>query len=171
MAAPVYRVNGGASPTTAATSRIALTSSAKTHIQLVHSSNAIRVIEWGVSFDGTTTGTPIICELIQTGSVGGTVTPYSLPNDVTQFSDPLGNAPGLNITGGTASGYNASTEGAVVAPVRTGDVQLVAPTNQYVKQFPLGQEFVVPANGVLRVRLTGSGSTPNASSYVVFSVG
>jgi hypothetical protein len=170
MAAPVYRVNGGASPTTAATSKIAVTTSAKTHIQLLHPSQALRVIEWGVSFDGTTAGTPIICELIHTTTVAATVTAY-VANDVMLFSDPLGNTPGLTLST-SGSGYNASAEGSVVAPVRTGDVQNVAPTNQYIKQFPLGQEFVVPAAGILRVRITGfSGSTPNASSYVVFSVG
>jgi uncharacterized protein YaiE (UPF0345 family) len=58
----------------------------------------------------------------------------------------------------------------VAAPVRSGDYQLVAPTSQYLKQFPLGQEFVVPAAGVLRIRVTAAAAV-NAVCYVVFSIG
>ena len=31
---------------------------------------------------------------------------------------------------------------------------LIAPTNQYEKQMPLGREFFVPAGDTLRVRMT-----------------
>jgi hypothetical protein len=48
-------------------------------------------------------------------------------------------------------------------------VQLIAPTGQYVKQFPLGREFEVPAGNALRVRVT-FGTTVNAIAYVIFEV-
>jgi hypothetical protein len=169
MAAPIYRVHNGPSPTTSAAPKVAVANGSKTMLQLLHPNNAIRVIEWGVDFDGTSLSTPIVCELIHTTTVAATVTAY-VANDVTLLSDPLGNTPGLTLST-SGSGYTATAEGSVVAPVRVGDRQDVAPTNQYVKQFPLGQEFVVPAGGILRVRITGTGTSPNCSCYVVFSVG
>ena len=45
-----------------------------------------------------------------------------------------------------------------------------APTNQYLKQFPLGQGFYVPAAGVLRIRVTAAVAV-NAYCYVVIGLG
>jgi hypothetical protein len=126
------------------------------------------VVEWGISFIGTTAATPIECELIQTTTVAATVTAY-VANDITLLTDPLANTPGLTLST-AGSGSSASVEGSVVAPVRVGDYQQVAPTNQYLKQFPLDQEFVVPAAGVLRVRVT-AGTTIGCTCYVVFGLG
>jgi hypothetical protein len=127
----------------------------------------LAVVEWGISFDGDAAGVPIECELIHTTTVAATVTAL-VANDVVLFTDPLANTPGLTLST-SASGFTSSAEGSVVAPVRVGDYQLVAPSNQYLKQFPLGQEFVVPAAGVLRVRVTAAVAV-NAVCYVTFFV-
>ncbi len=161
-----YKVVNGPSGTTTPVAKVATGTSTKTMLQLLHPNNAINVIEWGISFDGSAAATPIECELIQTTTVASTVTAF-VANDVTLFSDPNANTPGLTLST-SGSGYTSTAEGSVVAPVRVGDVQLVAPSNQYVHQFPLGQEFVVPAAGVLRVRVT-AGATVNALCYVVYS--
>jgi hypothetical protein len=168
MSSPLYRVSNGASPGAAAGVKVTTGTSIKTLLQLLHPNNAIRVVEWGISFDGFAAATPIECELIHTTTVAATVTAY-VANDVTLLTDPAANVPGLTLST-TGSGYTASGEGSVVAPVRIGDYQLVAPTNQYLKQFPLGQEFVVPAAGVLRIRVTAAAAV-NAICYVTFAVG
>lgn len=47
------------------------------------------------------------------------------------------------------------------------DVQLIAPTSQYVKQFPLGREPEVPVSKFLRVRVTAPAAV-NAYAYVIW---
>ncbi len=70
---------------------------------------------------------------------------------------------------GTAlSGYTSTSEGTVTA-TRLGDYQLVAPTNQYLHQWPLQREFGVAAGKVLRVRVTAP-ATVNMLCYVVFEM-
>lgn len=168
MSRPLYHVINGASPAAAAGIKVTTGTTIKTLLQLLHPTNALTVIEWGISFDGSAATTPIECELIQTTTVAATVTAF-VANDVTLLTDPLANVPGLTLST-AGSGYTASAEGSVVAPVRVGDYQMVAPTNQYVKQFPLDQEFVVAAGGVLRIRVTAPAAV-NAVCYVTFGLG
>jgi hypothetical protein len=168
MSRPLYRVQNGPSPTTAPTPKIATGTSTKTLLQLLHPSDALIAVAWGISFDGSAAATPVECELIHTTTVAATVTAY-VANDVVLFSDPLANTPGLTLST-SGSGYTASAEGSVVAPVRVGDYQLVAPSNQWAYQFPLDQEFVVPAAGVMRVRVTAA-ATVNANCWVDFAIG
>lgn len=168
MPQATYRVYNGASPGAAAGAKVTTGTSVKTMLQLLHPSLPLSVIEWGISFDGSAAATPIECELIHTTTVAATVTAY-VANDVTLFSDPSASVPGLTLST-SGSGFTSTAEGSVVAPVRIGDYQLVAPTNQYVKQFPLGQEFNVPAAGVLRIRVTAAAAV-NCICYVTFTVG
>lgn len=170
MPQALYRVNSGPSPTTSPTALLSLSASTtKTILQLSHSSNALTVVEWGVSYNGSALATPIQCELIDTGTVAATVTAF-VANDVTLFTDPTANTPGINL-GTAASGYNASAEGSVVAPVRVGDYQQIEPIGQFLKQFPLGQEFNVPAGHMLRIRLTSANPiTSGVLGYVTFAV-
>ncbi len=137
-------------------------------LQLTHASLPLSIIEWGVGFDGSALATPIECELIDTGTVAATVTAY-VANDITALTDPGGTAATINLGTG-ASGYNASAEGSVVAPVRVGDYQLIDPAIGFLKQFPLGQEFNVVPGNMLRVRVTAA-ATVNAIAYVVFAIG
>jgi hypothetical protein len=165
----LYRVGPGVDPTTAPQVRVALVAATtKTVIQLLHPTLPINVVEWGVSYDNTAVGVPVQSELIQTTTVAGTVTAYGA-NDIDSFTDPTAAVPGLTLST-TGSGYNATAEGTVVAPVRIGDHQQVPPTGGYFKQFPLGQEFKVAAGGILRVRLTAPAAV-NALPYVVFGIG
>jgi len=70
--------------------------------------------------------------------------------------------------GTAATGYTASAEGTITAS-RVFDAQLVAPTNQYVKQFPLGREPVVNVGTSLRIRVTADAPV-NAYAYVTLEV-
>ena len=60
----------------------------------------------------------------------------------------------------------AVTEG-TVANYANFDMQLIAPTNQYVKQFPLGREPQALLSTFVRVRVTAAASV-NCYTYIVF---
>lgn len=164
MAGNLYIAYNGASPTTAAQVKMATGTSIATLLQIATPSTCdIKVIEWGISFDGSAAATPGIVELIQTdvaATAGAALTP-------TLYGDP--NQPASLCVGGTgATMYNdgAITEGTITA-ARVFDAQLIAPTNQYVKQFPLGREPWIPVSKFLRVRVT-FGTSVNAICYVVW---
>ena len=168
MPQALYRVHSGPSPTTAPLAKLATGTATKTLLQLFHTSLPLSIVEWGITFDGSALAAPIECELIDTGTVAATVTAF-VANDVTAFTDPGGTAATIDL-GTAASGYNASAEGTVVAPVRVGDYQLIEPIGGFLKQFPLGQEFNVIPGHMLRVRVTAA-ATVNAVAYVTFAIG
>lgn len=160
----LYWAANGAAATTAALTPITTGTAIKTLLQVATpSTRSIKVVEWGISFDGSTAATPIRCELIQT-DVAATVTAH-VAAGVQPYTDP--NAPASLMTLGTsATGYTASAEGTIAA-TRTGDVQLVPPTTLYVKQWPLGREFAVPISKFLRVRVTAAAAVL-AYCYIVW---
>lgn len=154
--------------TTAPATKQTLTTSGTTYVilQIAPSAgNPILVLEWGVSFDQSTAGQPAQCELIagtsaQTGMtahVAAGVTPYLRSADVGVSGVTLGTA---------ATGYGAVT---AITPgtVRPGDIQNVAPTNQYVKQFPLGREFFVPGATFMQIRVTPRTASLGAYGYTI----
>ena len=160
----LYLLANGPQQTTAAFATVATGTSIKTMLQFKPSATvAAKIIEWGISFDGSAAATPGKVELIET-DVAATVTAhvaagvmkYNAPNDVAS----------LVTLGTSATGYTASAEGTTTAS-RVLDYQLIAPTNQYVKQFPLGREPEVAASKFLRVRVT-FGTAVNAICYVIW---
>ncbi|MDB4872537.1 MAG: hypothetical protein JWL97_3541 [Gemmatimonadales bacterium] len=162
--ATLYWAANGAMATTAALPKVATGTAIKTMLQIAPSAvRPIKVVEWGISFDGASPLTPIQCELIQT-DVAATVTAH-VAAGVQPYDDP--NAPASTVTLGTAAtGYTATAEGSITA-TRTGDTQLIPNTAPYVKQWPLGREFQVPVSKFLRVRVTAVTST-NAYVYVIW---
>ena len=163
----LYWAANGAMATTAALAPVTTGTSIKTLLQIATpSTRSIKVVEWGISFDGSTAATPIKCELIQT-DVAATVTAH-VAAGVQPYEDP--NAPASLMTLGTsATGYTATAEGSITA-TRTGDAQLISPTTLYVKQWPLGREFQVPVSKFLRVRVH-AGAAVNAYTYIVWAEG
>jgi len=161
----LYWAANGPMPTTAAVAPVTTGTAIKTMLQIATpSTRPIRVVEWGISFDGSAAATPIKCELLQT-DVAATVTAH-VAAGVQPFNDP--NAPASLVTlGTTATGYTATAEGTITT-TRQGDVQFVAPTNQYIKQWPLDNEFQVPISKFLRVRVT-AGTAVNCYCYVVWA--
>lgn len=156
-------------PTTAAAVSVTTGTSIKTLLQVKLASGVTgKVVEWGISFDGSAAATPIKCELLETGTVFATVT-ASVANDITRLN-PLEQDPttGLVVVGTSATGYTGSAEGTITAS-REFDIQLVAPTSQYVKQFPLGREPIVNAASALRIRVT-AGAAVNAYCYVILDI-
>ena len=167
MPQALYRVHNATGVTTAAPVKVATGTTIKTLLQVKSSGLPLSVIAWGISFDDSAAATPIEVELLDTGTVAATVT-TSAAGDIIQLTDPGGTAAALTL-GTAATGFSASAEGTITA-TRLLDAQLVAPTNQYIYQFPLGQEpNIIPAN-YLRIRVTAAASV-GAYCWIIFSQG
>lgn len=167
----LYFIANGASPTTAAQVPVTTGTAIKTLLQVKASStNAIKIKEWGISFDGSAAALPIRCELLET-DVAATVTAHVAAGLVEYDTNAIINGdPTTNLipVGTTSTGYTASGEGSITA-TRMFDVQFIAPTNQYVKQFPLGQEPVIQVALFGRIRVT-AGTAVNAYCYMIVEV-
>lgn len=173
--AELYFVANGPMPTTAAQAAVTTGTVIKTMMVLkLGGSHTLRgkVVEWGISFDGSTAATPIKCELLTT-DCAATVTAYAATAFINL--DPLAATPTddfpFDITSTTASGYTSTDEDAAssITVVREFDVQFVAPTNQYVKQWPLGREPQFKPAEYLRIRVT-AGTAVNCYCYMVVEV-
>ena len=164
----LYSIFNGPMPTTAAQAVVTTGAAIKTLLQL-KPFNQIKIVEWGVSFDGSVAATPIKCELLETGTVFATVT-ASADADISKLSgadQAVASVAGLTL-GTAATGYTASGEGSITT-VRMFDAQLIAPTNQYVKQFPLGREPVLVIGNSCRIRVT-AGAAVNAYAYMIIEI-
>lgn len=163
----LYLFQNGAMSTTAAPVKVTTGTAIKTLLQVKTGANVMaKIVEWGISFDGSSLATPIECELVETGTVFATVTAF-VANDIVKYDDPNAVDPTQSYVAltTTGSGYTSTAEGTITA-TREFDFQLVLPTNQYVKQFPLGQQPKVNAGSSLRIRVT-AGAAVNAYCYVI----
>lgn len=163
-----YRIYNGPSPTTAAQVPVTTGTSIKTLLQL-KPFNQLKINAWGVSFDGSAAATPIKVELLETGTVFGTVT-ASADADVVKLDgtdQAVASVAGLTL-GTSATGYTCTSEGSITV-TRMFDAQLVAPTNQYIYQFPLGQEPVCVIGNATRIRVT-AGAAVNAYAWIDFTL-
>jgi hypothetical protein len=167
----LYLIANGASPTTAAQVVVTTGTAIKTLLQIKASATKpFKIVEWGVSFDGSAAATPIKVELLEVDSAA-TVTAHVAAGIVKIDGEALaGGDPTTNLfpVGTTSTGYTASGEGTPTVS-RMFDVQLIAPTNQYVKQFPLGREPVVQISQFARIRVTAAAAV-NAYAYMVVEV-
>jgi hypothetical protein len=151
-----YKIYNGPIPTTAALASVTTGTAIKTMLQVKPSATlGLHVVEWGCSFDGSAAATPGKVELIETGTVAATVT-ASVANDINKYDAAalMGGDPTTNLiqVSTTATGYTATAEGTITAS-RLLMADMVAPTNQFVYQFPLGERPFVQANNILRVRV------------------
>lgn len=164
----LYLIANGPMPTTASQAVVTTGTSIKTMLQL-KPFNLVKIVEWGISFDGSAAAEPIKCELMDTGTVFGTVT-ASADVDVTKVESveqAVASVAGLTM-GTSATGYTCTSEGSITA-VRMFDVQLVSPTNQYVKQFPLGREPKCIIGNAVRIRVKAAAAV-NAYCYMVIDI-
>jgi hypothetical protein len=164
----LYHIFNGAMAAAAAPVAVTTGTAIKTLLQ-IKPFNLCKIVEWGISFDGYAAAAPIKVELCETGTVFATVT-ASVDADIAKFNDlsaAVASVAGLTLaTSGT--GYTASAEGTVVA-TRMFDIQFIAPTNQYVKQFPLGREPVVNLASSGRIRVTAAAAV-NAYCYMILEI-
>lgn len=167
----LYLIANGPSPTTAAQAVVATGTAIKTLLQVKASATIqAKIKEWGISFDGFAAAAPIKVELLET-DVAATVTAHVAAGIVKYDASALGGGdPTTNLiqVGTAATGYTGTAEGTITA-TRMFDVQLIAPTNQYVKQFPLGLEPVIAIDKFGRIRVT-PGTTVNAYCYMLVEV-
>lgn len=167
----LYQIYNGPSPTTAAQAVVTTGTSIKTLLQVKASATKpFQIVEWGISFDGSTAATPGKIELLET-DVAATVT-ASAAADINKLDAEAlaGGDPTTNLipVGTTSTGYTSTGEGSITA-VREFDVQLLPPTQPYVKQFPLGLEPVVQVSKFARIRVT-FGAAVNAYCYMTIRV-
>jgi len=170
-----YKVFNGPMPTTTQFTGVTTGTALKTLLQLKLGGSTNQpgvVVEWGISFDGSAAATPITVELIDTGTVGATITEF-VAADIYNIGDPNAGAvtddfPLAFTAAGDESGYTSTSEGSITT-TRLLDCQYVAPTNQWVIQKPLGREWYWKAANFLRIRVK-AGAAVNAICYIEFEV-
>lgn len=167
----LFFIANGPSPTTAAQVVVTTGTSIKTLLQVKASATkTFQIVEWGISFDGSAAAAGIKCELLET-DVAATVTAHvaaglvKLDGEALAYGDPTTN---LLPVGTTSTGYTSSGEGSITA-TRVFDAQLIQPTNQYIKQFPLGLEPVIQTSKFARIRVTAAAAV-NAYCYMIVRV-
>jgi hypothetical protein len=150
--------------TTAVQAGASYATGAKVAIQLATPSTLeLTIVEWGVSFDGSSAATPAIVELVIAGAASTCSSAHS--TTTIQNYGPSALASKLSM-GTTTTGYgNGSITTNTTA--QTWDKQYVAPTNQYLKLWPLGREPVLGASKFLQLRISTS-ATVNALAYIVW---
>jgi hypothetical protein len=165
----IYKVANFVAPTTAAPVEQPTGTAIRTMLQIATSATmGIKIVEWGISFDGFAAAAPIQVEFFGT-TVAATMSTALAAADVDRMSDPLGTET-IPLQYGTA--LTAFATGAVgegtVANYRSFDVQQIAPTGQYVKQWPLGREPSCALSTFARIRVTAAASV-NCYCYVDFA--
>ena len=170
----LFLLANSAADLTAGTPRgvVTTSTSTKTMLQFKPSATIVaRIVEWGISFDGSAAATPGKVELVEHDQAA-TVTAMAAA-DITKWDgDALaGGDPTTNLiqVGTTSTGYTASGEGSNPTVSRPFDLQLIAPTNQYVKQFPLGREPVVQVAKFVKIRVTFAAAI-NAYCYMIVQI-
>lgn len=167
----LYLLFNGAAAGAAAPVAVTTGNTIKTMMQLKPSATIVaKVVEWGISFDGSAAAAPIKVELVET-SGAATVTAHAAADITKLDANALaGGDPTTNLiqVGTTSTGYTSGGEG-TPGTCRIMDLQYIAPTNQYVKQFPLGREPVVQVSTFLRIRVTAAAAV-NAYCYMIIEI-
>jgi hypothetical protein len=151
----LFLLANGAMQTTAAFVAVTTGTAIKTMLQIKPASGIyLRVVEWGISFDGSSLATPIKVELIETGTVNATVTAHA-EADITKIDDLSVLAASFMTLATSGTGYTSSAEGSITAVRNLDGPQFISDLSQpFVKQFPLGAEPVINAANIGRIRVT-----------------
>lgn len=168
----LYLIANGPMQTTAAFAPVTTGTAIKTMLQVkAGATTNLAVVEWGISFDGFAAALPGRVELIET-DVAATVT-ASVANDITKYGpDAIGSGDpttAMIAVGTTATGYTASAEGTITAIRNLDGPQFIAPTSQFVKQFPLGREPLIQTGKFARIRVTFAAAV-NCYCYMIVLV-
>jgi hypothetical protein len=168
----LYLIPNGPMQTTASFATVSTGTTIKTMLQVKPSATIVaKIVEWGISFDGSAAATPGKVELIET-NVAATVT-ASATADITKLDgnaiaggDPVTN---LLPVGTTSTGYTASAEGTITSIRNLAPPQFIAPTSQYQFQFPLGREPIIQVSLFARIRVL-FGTAVNCYCYMVVEI-
>ena len=167
-----FLIANGPMQTTGTFATVTTSTVIKTMLQVKPSATlSMKIIEWGISFDGAASATPGKVELIET-DVAATVTATATA-DITKYDgialnggDPVTN---LIQVGTTSTGYTATGEGTIAAVRNLDGPILLSPTAPYIKQFPLGREPIVQISKFARIRVT-FGAAVNAYCYMIVEI-
>lgn len=165
----IYRIYNGPMQTTAAAVGVTTGTAIKTLLQIkAGATKILRIKEWGISLSGFAAAAPGRVELVET-DVAATVTAH-VAAGITK-SDAAALMQGDPTTalievGTSATGYTGSSEGTPTAIRNLDAPQFVAPSTQFVKQFPLGDEPIIQAGKFCRVRVHFAAAV-DALCYVV----
>jgi len=169
----LYLIGNGHMQTTAAFVKVTTGTAIKTMLQVVPGATVShQIIEWGISFDGSAAATPIEVELIET-DVGATIT-QTVTADITKLDvDALSQGDPVtalfDCSSTTKTGFTATAEGTITAVRNLAGPQLIAPTNQFIQQFPLGREPTIQSGKFGRIRVTAAAAV-NAYCYMIVAV-
>ncbi len=167
-----YLIANGVMQTTAALVPVTTGTAIKTMLQFKASATIVaKIIEWGCSFDGFAAALPGRVELIET-DVAATVTALAAA-DITKYDAAAlaGGDPTTNLiqVGTTSTGFTASGEGSIAAVRNLDAPQFIAPSNQFIKQFPQGREPIIQIAKFARIRVTFAAAV-NAYTYMIVEV-
>jgi hypothetical protein len=129
---------------------VATGTSAKTLLQLVAAANQrIKVVEWSISFTGTSnTATPIQVDLVRQ-TTAGTSSPLTLVKLNESDAETLQSTANQNATAEPTTGDNDITEE-------------VHPQTGYTWQAPFGREIIIKGGNRLGIRVTAGASVTAA---------
>lgn len=123
------------------------------------------IVEWGISFDGSAAAAGIKCEFLNcTGAA--TMSTALAATDVVKWNTT--EASSIQYSTALSAYATAAVTENTVANAFMYDLQLIQPTNQYVKQWPLGREPVGAVATFFRHRVTAAASV-GALTYLVWS--
>ena len=167
-----FLISNGPMQTTASFAAVTTGTAIKTMLQVKPSATLLmKIIEWGISFDGFAAALPGKVELIET-DVAATVT-ANVANDLTKYDAAalMGGDPTTNLiqVGTTSTGYTATAEGTITAVRNLAGPQFISPTSQFIQQFPLGREPVVQISKFARIRVL-FGTAVNAYCYMIVEI-
>ncbi len=167
-----FLIPNGPMPTTASFAAVTTGTTIKTMLQVKPSATLVmKIIEWGISFDGFVAALPGKIELIET-DVAATVT-ASVAADITKYDAAalMGGDPTTNLiqVGASATGYTASAEGSITAIRQLDAPSFIAPSNQFIKQFPQGREPLIQINKFARIRVL-LGTAVNCYCYMIVEI-
>lgn len=168
--AAIYKIHNGPAPTTAAQVAVTTGTAIKTMLQVKGvAAITFKVKAWGVSMDGAAAAAGPQFELIETGTIFGTVTAHVAAGVLAWNAEALAVVSGTYFSFGTAAtGFTATAEGSIVAS-RVFDSQFIQPTGERAWEFSLGNEPVVSAVSALRIRVKAAAAV-NAVCWVLVEV-
>ena len=166
----LYKIYNGPAPTTAAQLAVTTGTAIETMIQVKSvAAVTMKVKAWGVSGDGAAAAAGVQFELVETGTIFGTVTAHGASGIVAWDAAALATASTTYFAvGTTATGFTATAEGSIVAS-RVFDSQFVQPTGQFAWEHSLGNEPAVSAVSALRIRVKAAAAI-KAIAWVLIEV-
>jgi hypothetical protein len=129
----------------------------------------VKIKAWGVSMDGAAVAAGVQWELLETGLIFATVTASAAADFIGMDSEGQATGIAKYLTLGTAAtGYTSTAEGTVAA-TRVFDTAFITPTDNFVREFPVGQEPVAQPGQSLRIRCKAA-SAANAICWMLIEV-